>query len=423
MKHDAELHWQPSAHGRRALTIATLALVLGLALGRPAVIAVAAAPLAYLLVGRARLPGRLSVETTASTERCFEHEPVELCLVASVTERVDALSLRVRPDGGITTSTSEPIVGVLGLERRDVSIRTQVTAARWGHRRLGCAVADLHSAGQLVRARVEVRLDELVVYPTPTPTQHRLAMPVGHAGSWGDHPARVPGPGLEPIGIRPFTPGDSVTRVNWRASARRGGLYVTETTAERAVDVVVAVDAFDDVGPAGDSTLDRTLRGATGLARLLLRGHDRVGIVAVGGWLRWLRPDSGERQFYRVADAMLDMIGRESYLEPDLRKLPAAALPIGSIIVMFSPLLDDRALRLVEQLRESGHAVIVVDVLAVRPAAKRRAERLAARLWRLDRQAARSELATIGVPVVTWDARLTLDVALTPVLRLIPAVA
>ena len=45
--------------------------------------------------------------------------------------------------------------------------------------------------------------------------------------------ARAKGDGIEFADIRPFVPGDRVRRINWRASARRPGLWVNESHPER----------------------------------------------------------------------------------------------------------------------------------------------------------------------------------------------
>jgi uncharacterized protein (DUF58 family) len=57
----------------------------------------------------------------------------------------------------------------------------------------------------------------------------------------GNQVAREKGEGIEFADMRPFAPGDRVRRVNWRASARRGELWVNEYHAERNGDVVLAV--------------------------------------------------------------------------------------------------------------------------------------------------------------------------------------
>ena len=417
MSSDVELDWRPSAHARRALSLAALALLVGVCFGRPAVVALAAVPLAYLtLSGRRRPPAQLRVDEQLATSSCFEREPVGLHVRVELDAPIDLLRVRLLPASPVRIAGGRHTPVVVAVRSTSVALDGELQAERWGRRLVGAARLDAFTAGRLLRARLDVDLGELAVFPQPAP-MHRLAMPAGRTDLAGDHLARTAGPGVEFAGIRAFHSGDTVRRVNWPVSTRLGRLHVTETAAERAVDVVIALDAFDDVGRAGRSTLDLTVRGATGLARQVLRSHDRVGVVAIGGWLRWVRADVGERQFYRVAAAMLDVVGRESFVDPDLRGVSPAALPPGCTVVFFSPLLDGRALGAVQALRARGHPVTVVDVLTSEPAVRLPGEQVALRLWRLDRAASRYELAGIGVPVVHWDGHIPLDAVLQPILR------
>ena len=47
--------------------------------------------------------------------------------------------------------------------------------------------------------------------------------------------------------MREWAPGDRVKSINWRASARRGVLWVNEQHPERNTDVVLFLDTFTDV--------------------------------------------------------------------------------------------------------------------------------------------------------------------------------
>jgi len=165
------------------------------------------------------------------------------------------------------------------------------------------------------------------------------------------------------------------------------------------------------------------VRGAAGTAQAYLQNHDRPGVVALAGMLRWLRPDVGERQFYRIVEQVLDVRGPESFVTPEVSRLPRTALPPWALVVLFSPLLDPRVLEVIQDLRERGYPLVVVDVLAVEPhpAAPSSVTPLALRLWRLDRLALRRELAELGVPVVTWEGSEPLDVPLWPLTRGVPA--
>ncbi len=64
--------------------------------------------------------------------------------------------------------------------------------------------------------------------------------------------------------------GDALKRVNWRASARRGELWVNESHPERNTDVILFVDSFAEARIGGEGTLDLAVR-ATAVARRRLR--------------------------------------------------------------------------------------------------------------------------------------------------------
>src|SRR5207244_8860134 len=149
----------------------------------------------------------------------------------------------------------------------------------------------------------------------------------------------------------PCVPGDRIRRVNWRASARRGELWVNEQHAERNADVVIFLDTFTEAARGGRSTLDLALRAAASLVARYLREKDRVGFVTFGGMLNWLLPSTGTAQLYRIVDSLLDTQIVLSYGWRDLgvmpRRVPPPQPPVGAV----TPLLDERAATALLDLR------------------------------------------------------------------------
>jgi uncharacterized protein (DUF58 family) len=117
-------------------------------------------------------------------------------------------------------------------------------------------------------------------------------------------------------------------------------------------------------------------------------------------------------QFFRIVE-MTFGIRFLSEVNPDLTRVPRTALPPRSLVVLFTPLLDSRAIGAIADLRQRGVSLVVVDVLRHEPPPQRGspASELAVRLWRLDRRALR---ASLGVPVLDWDSGAGLDAALAP---------
>ena len=169
--------------------------------------------------------------------------------------------------------------------------------------------------------------------------------------------------------MREYVPGDRQRSINWPASTRRGRLQVNTFAAERAQDVVLLADATSDVGEPGRSALDLALRGAAAAARAYLDARDRVGVITYQwGGASWLVPGLGRRQVYRIIDSMLASDTGWSR-GASFRRLPRAALPPGALVVVFSPLLDQRLVEALRDMRERGFTMLVVDVLNAEPPA------------------------------------------------------
>jgi uncharacterized protein (DUF58 family) len=257
-----------------------------------------------------------------------------------------------------------------------------------------------------------VTLPGLDCYPAPA-AQRTTVVLRRLPNRLGEHPARTSGEGIEFSGVREYVPGDRQRSINWAASTRRGRLQVNTFAAERSQDVVLLVDSTSDVGQPGSSALDLALRGAGAAARAYLEARDRVGVITYQwGGASWLAPALGRRQVYRIIDSML--ASDAGYARgASFARLPRAALPPGALVVVFSPLLDQRFVEALRDMRERGFSMLVVDVLNTEPPARRRLEdRLARRLWRMEQDAIRFSLRELGIPVVHWDGEEPLDLPL-----------
>ncbi len=397
------LTWRISGHARRLFYVALAGLALAVVARRPEFVAVAAPALVLLGTWRGPKPAAVQVSTQLSAGRVFEGEQVAVDVV--VTGQGDsAIELVLHPADGIEV--------VRGHDRAATSpARLSLAVARWGRYWPGFVEVVVWDRCRLFEAHTFVALPELDCYPLPA--LHRKAVVLGPLASRsGDHPARTPGEGAEFGGVRQYVPGDRQRSINWAATTRRGRLQVNTFAAERSEDVVLIVDATSDVGELGSTTVDHALRGALGVARTYLDARDRVGMVFFGERMRWLAPGLGDRQFFRLIDAVL--AGRAGWSSGnDITRLPRAALPPGAAVIAFSPLLDPKFVETLRDLRQRSFSVTVVDVLDITPKATRdRLERLAERIWRLERQALLFSLGELGITVVRWDGadQLTLPV-------------
>jgi uncharacterized protein (DUF58 family) len=409
--------WTTTASGRLPayLALGGAGLLAGLLLGRPEPVVLAAPLLLAAAVGLAlaRQP-ELEVAVRLDRERALEGEEVELEVTVRARRRVAWLDVEVALPSGLAEGRA-PAAGAGPLGSGSVrTYRRRLACRRWGGRLVGHVRMRARDPLGFFTYREEARhLLPLRVYPRPEAVR-RLLHPAETQAFAGNEVSRLKGDGIEFADIRPFVPGDRVRRVNWRASARRGHLHVNEMRPERNSDVVVFLDTFTDLWDASGSSLEMTVRAAAALVDGYLRRRDRVGLVGFGGTLRWLRPAMGERQLYRLVDALIDTQVVLSYAWKGLEVIPRRTLPPHSLVVAFTPLLDERSLGALLDLRGRGYDLAVVELSPltfVRPG-RRETERLAYRLWGMERDALRGRFLAMGVPVVTWRRGEALDPAL-----------
>jgi uncharacterized protein (DUF58 family) len=413
-----QLSWSPTAHARRLATVGLLALAPAVALGKPLLAVLGAPFVALLALGLSRpVPPAVAAFAELDRDRCVEGEDVSIRLRLDAGVRVDQLRAAfVVPSTVDFGPGQQAVVTQAWVSGMDLTVTIQ--ARQWGRVTIGPVRVRLRTGGSSREAEFVVPVGQLAVYPEPSAAKTVLA---GQRmrNRTGDHPSRIMGEGIEFAGVVEYHAGDSQRRINWSATSRRGRLFVTKFATERAVDLVLLLDALSDVGPRTRSSLDASIRGALGLAQNYLAHHDRVGIVALGGILRWLAPDVGVRQHYKIAEQVLSVRLDASYVDPDLARVPRSAMPPGALVVYFSPLLDDRAIEAARDIRERGHPLLVVDVLGTEPTPTpgSRDGALALRLWRLDRIALHHGLRAAGIQVVAWDGSVPLDAALRPMAR------
>ena len=389
--------------------LSALALFLGLALRLPELVAIGV-PFVLAVASALLLDRRPEVDVDLALDRdhALEGDEVELRLDIRATAPAElyvALASDLHSEGN-------PLA-VRGDDERTI----RFTAMRWGAYVPGQVFVRVYD--RLRMLRYEAQLDRrlpLKVYPRAE-TVRALPRPFETQVFAGNQVARTKGDGIEFADLRPFSPGDLVRRVNWRASARRGQLWVNEYHPERNADVILFLDAFAEARSGGRSTLDQTVRAASSLASYYLREKDRVGLISFGGVLNWLLPATGLAQRYRIVDSLLDSRIVLNFAWRNLDVIPRRTLPPQALVLALSPLLDERATDALLDLRARRFDVAVIEIspLPFVDPGRRESDRIAHRLWRLKRDALRARYERASVPVAVWSEEGTLAGALEEV--------
>jgi uncharacterized protein (DUF58 family) len=195
---------------------------------------------------------------------------------------------------------------------------------------------------------------------------------------------------------------------------------VNEAHPERSSEVVLFLDSFAELRDEQAGTLDLTVRAAASLARAYLDQRDRVGIVGFGAVVRWLTPSMGPKQLHRIVDALLETEVGLSYAWKDIDVLPPRSLPPQALVIALSPLLDERSISALFDLRVRGFDLVIVELSPLPFAGNggQELDALAVRLWRLWRDALRYRYERLGVPIVEWSEQRSLLEAIEEARRL-----
>lgn len=347
------------------------------------------------------------------------------------------ISIRADPDRTLErdeVAITAEIVGVVGSVHASLhgvpgTARTPVTTvARSGRASAGWLVDDLpwgvHDVG-----RLDVEVTEpyglvswsgafdqptIVRVHPDTGVVRELLGPHLVRRTLGSHRSTAIDRGVEFADLRQYQAGDSVRDINWSVSARSEELWVSERHGDRATDVVLLLDTFVGSGHDAHQLFRMAVEATMGIAEHHVAASDRVGVVELGGVIRWVDARPGRLHLHRLVDSLLAIRQYENAAQMSLAMIPARALPPRSFVIALSPLTDTRFTDALVVLAARGHDVAVISC----PPAGTPVEvdgpamRISRRLQDAERQLLRDHLIARGIATAEWRRGDDIDVAL-----------
>jgi len=199
--------------------------------------------------------------------------------------------------------------------------------------------------------------DELVVHPTPEDVPESWARASSLRARQRPR-RRFRGEGTEFYGVRAYTAGDDLRRIDWKTTARRSQLAVREYERAEALDCVVALDlsSAHHRGEGDDSTLEMGVKAAASIAAHLLERGSSVGLVAAG-IEDWSLATSGDpRQMIRILDALARVKAETAQDFTGVLAGHRNYLPQGCMIAAISPDLRPELVGSAQALSRQGYA-------------------------------------------------------------------
>jgi uncharacterized protein (DUF58 family) len=183
----------------------------------------------------------------------------------------------------------------------------------------------------------------IMVYPRASYLPD-LALPRGRASGRAPSAERAATETITVGGLRDYTPGDSLRRVHWRATARHDRLMVREFDREPSGDLwlILDMDAAVQGGKGAEATQEYAVILAASLAAQFVREGERraVGLVASGQNPVLLPPGRGQAQLWRILRALAEVEpGAGRPLAPVLDDF-GRSLGSGRTLVVLTPSQD-----------------------------------------------------------------------------------
>jgi uncharacterized protein (DUF58 family) len=420
--------WRPTWAHTRALAVAATGPLVAVTFHRPDIL-VASTPLVAVAVWSIMRRPQAGMEATRALRRRSLREgeatALRITVAAPGADEVwvgcaASAWADLRPGGGVTTT-------LVNRASTSVDVEIVATMTRWGHHLVGPAAVGGLSAwaayqwGPTYLDALDVEVLPLApVFDSTAPMPH----PQGIVGI--DRSARL-GEGSEFATIRPFQSGDRLRRIHWPTTLRSQTVNVTATYSDQDSQVIVVVDAANDIGLSGGvhgiaSTLDATVRSAAALCEHYVRRGDRVALHVTGSERsQYVRASTGRvhlrRMLSTLARTTAGGAGGDAG-DPRMRIDP------GALVCICSPLISSASMARAVDLARRGLSLVVVDTmpdtvshLADDEGGSDPAVNLAWRIRLLQRDAEVRAVASLGVPVVPWRGPGSLDQVLRQVSR------
>jgi uncharacterized protein (DUF58 family) len=387
--------------------LAAAGCLAGLALGRPEPALLGSPFLFAIVIGAAlnRWPA-VRASTRVLAERVLEGDSVTVEIELRSATAIPHLEVTLRVPEGLELVDGPPVVALALAPETPGLVKRTVQGNRWGGYRLGeSRIRVRDPLGFFVSEGWSGPGSVLRVYPR-TEAIRTLLSPAETQVFAGNELSRMRGEGIEFADVRPFASGDRVRRINWRLTSRTGEPYINEYHRERNADVVIFLDAFAEVSSGGEGTRFEAVRAAAALAERYLQERNRVGLISFGGILRWLRPAMGTVQRYRIVESLIETDVVFSYAWKEIALIPPSVLPPKAVVIALTPLLDERVMHALIDLRARHFDLAIIEVSPAPFIAPSRdsAGQLALRIWEMDREVMRERFRRLGVPVAEWKA-------------------
>ncbi|MEF8832909.1 MAG: hypothetical protein V5A66_05270, partial [Candidatus Thermoplasmatota archaeon] len=154
------------------------------------------------------------------------------------------------------------------------------------------------------------------------------------------------------------------------------------------------------------------------LASDIISDRNRVGLLVIGDFVRWVYPRAGQEQLYEVMDNLMNLEGGSHWRLEHARFIMDKIFPNRCLLLFISPLTSEKVTKAIAGLARKKYEIAVLSPCPVELQKKHidREDELAEKLRRIERKNRMAELRDYG-PVIDWNTEQPLEVAIEGVRR------
>lgn len=383
-----EEHFSPKSVGYLLGRFGLLAILAGLlfAAWNGQIVIVILLALVLSAAGLAKLWSRLSLtgvhcQRQLSERRVFPGEYIELRLRVVNRKLLplpwiqvdDEIPIRFSPDVSLAPG-NRPGFGFLSkaaalLWYTGVSWRHRLVCNKRGYYTLGpIMVTSGDIFGFYPRSITEPLIDHIIVYPKIFPIAQLgipSLYPLGETRAERrifEDPTRV-------IGVRDYSPHDSLRHIHWKATARHQNLQVKvfEPTTTLKVALFLAVDSFEHGGAYNEEDFELGISTAASIANYVTEQGSPVGLfantrLADSGQSARIPPGSGTNQLVSILETLAKVTPLTSSPFEEFLQGERRGLPWGTTLIFILSRPSESLSGLLTGLRESGHKLLVFQI-------------------------------------------------------------
>ena len=378
---------QPAGHllGRFGLLAILVVLLLAAWFGQ--VVVVILAGLVLSAAGLAKLGSRFSLvgvhcQRFLSEQRLFPGEYTELRLRLVNRKLLPLPWVQVDDEvpAGLTADIplapgSRPGSGFLSnagslLWYTGISWRCRLSCNKRGYYSLGPLVVTSGDIfGFYPRSITQPLIDHIIVYPRLFPLA-QLGLPSLYPLGETKAERRIFEDPTRTIGVRDYSPQDTLRHVHWKASARHQKLQVRvfEPTTTLKVALFLAVDSFQhNDGANSEQDFELGISTVASIANYVVQQRSPVGLFANtclpdSGQPVRIPPSSSVSQLVNILEALAKVILLPSGSFDEFLESEWGSLPWGTTLIVVISKPSDSLPWWLTRLREAGHKPLVLQV-------------------------------------------------------------